>query len=387
MAANSQYIQKLNRIRVLNYVRKHPDTSRPAIAQDIDLSLASMTNITSYLIEKNLLKECGTEHADRVGRKSTLLRFNAKAFNLICVFINYETVEFSYIDLSGNIIERFYVKFSASNSDKLQNIIKENIMLLTSRYDKKKILGISIVISGIIVNSNQFLFSSTHKLKNFNPVSALENETGIPTFLDNVSQIKAVWCICCNENQNADNVIFIDLDGGIGACQFYHGELNRAMLGEIGHTTVEKDGEQCFCGNKGCLEAMCSTERIARLYKEYSGSTSDITFEEVAKLYKIGDKNAYNAVNECSQYLGIAFANLMNLFKPTTIIINIGDFAPLRDVIDQAKQIMYERAYPSLLDNIIIREINIGIDDTIKGAAYTMCDRLFDISYENNIIE
>ena len=29
---------------------------------------------------------------------------------------------------------------------------------------------------------------------------------------------------------------------------FYKGNISRAVLGEIGHTTVDKDGELCFCG-------------------------------------------------------------------------------------------------------------------------------------------
>ncbi len=384
MAANSQYIQKLNRLRVLNYVRKYPGTSRPTIACGTDLSLASMTNITSYLIEKKLLKECGTENSEGAGRKSTLLKFNAQSFNLICVFISYNTVDFSYTDLNGNILERFCVGFTAADSENLEKTIGENILRLTNRYDTKKIIGISIIISGIILNNNQFLFSSTHRLREFNPVDLLEKETGIPVFLYNPSAVKATFCVCCSQNieDRYSNIIFIDLDGGIGACQFYRGELNSAMLGEIGHTTVEKDGEPCFCGNRGCLEAMCSPSRITRLYKEYSGAAcDDIDFEYVAGRYKAGDTHAYDAVNECAQYLGIAFANLMNLFKPTTIIINIGDFAPLRDVVEKAKRIMHERAYPSLLDNIVIKEINMGVDDTIKGAAYASCDRIFDASH------
>lgn len=36
---------------------------------------------------------------------------------------------------------------------------------------------------------------------------------------------------------------------GVGAVQFYKGTLNRSMLEEIGHTTVEKEGNMCFCGH------------------------------------------------------------------------------------------------------------------------------------------
>ena len=84
---NSQLIQKMNRLKVLNYIRRNPDAARPQIAHDTGLSVASLTNITSYLLELGLITECGTEKVERVGRKGTLLRFRAESYGLICIFV------------------------------------------------------------------------------------------------------------------------------------------------------------------------------------------------------------------------------------------------------------------------------------------------------------
>ena len=85
---NVQLMQKINRLKVLNYVRRNPGVSRPQIAAETGLSLSSLTNITSYLLEEGLLAEDGTEQVGCVGRKSTLLRFRAEAYGLICISIN-----------------------------------------------------------------------------------------------------------------------------------------------------------------------------------------------------------------------------------------------------------------------------------------------------------
>lgn len=181
-------------------------------------------------------------------------------------------------------------------------------------------------------------------------------------------------------------MLLIDLENGIGASQFYHGGINRAMLGEIGHTTVEKDGEPCFCGNRGCLEAMCSEHRLIKLYEEKSGE-SGVTLEYISEKYEQCDKAAKSAVEECGKYRGIGLANLVNLCKPLAIVINMGVYVKIRPLLECAVQEMKSRAYPVLLQDLEIREVTISEENTVKGAAFNLRDRLFDIDYPGNIVE
>ena len=104
--ANVQLMQKMNRLKVLNYVRKHPDCSRPEISRETGLSLASITNVTSYLLEIGILSENGTEIVGRVGRKSTLLRFSKDAYTLVCVFLSEDYINIYVTDLLGNPTEK-----------------------------------------------------------------------------------------------------------------------------------------------------------------------------------------------------------------------------------------------------------------------------------------
>ncbi|MBQ9997673.1 MAG: MarR family transcriptional regulator, partial [Clostridia bacterium] len=61
---NVWLMQKINRLKVLNYIRKNPDISRPMLAKATGLSLSSITNIVVYLMEKRLVAETGIEEAD-----------------------------------------------------------------------------------------------------------------------------------------------------------------------------------------------------------------------------------------------------------------------------------------------------------------------------------
>lgn len=382
---NSQLIQKMNRLKVLNYIRKNPDVSRPLIAHETGLSVASLTNITSYLLDAGLITESGTEKAERVGRKGTLLRFCAETYGLIFVFVSVDFVNISYTDMEGRIITRIRVKVEDMQPSKVVELVREKVASLVREHGCKKILGIGVAVAGIVLEGSRFVASASLKWKEFDLKSVLEKETGIPVFVENISLLKAVWYFSCGSWLDKENMLLLDLENGIGASQFYQGEINRAMLGEIGHTTVEKDGELCFCGNRGCLETMCSEQRILKLYEE-AGGEHDATFDIVSEKYLTGDMAAKKAVENCGKYLGIGLANLVNLCKPSVIVINMGVYANLRPVIECAVQEMKKRAYPALLRDIEIREVNINEENTVRGAAFNLCDRIFDIEYSGNVI-
>ncbi len=386
ITGNSQLLQKMNRLKVLDYIRKNPDTTRPIIAQETGLSLSSITNITSYLIGQNLITESGVEDAQRVGRKSTLLRFHAQAYGLVCIFLGVGSINISYTDLEGHILTNIQEADSNMSSRKMIEVVRRNVSSLIDKYGREQILGISVGISGLVLDNGRFVLSSSLKWREFDLKAILENETGLPVFIENVSLLKAVWYFFCKNDLDCDNLLLVDMENGIGATQYYQGSINRAMLGEIGHTTVEKDGDLCFCGNKGCLEIMCSEQKILHLYEQYSGDTAT-GLAYVAERLDAGDDDARRAVSECAVYLGIGLANLVNLCKPSAILINAGLFHEIPSFIDLAVAEMKERAYPALIQNLIINQVSIREEDIVRGAAFNLCDRLFDISFSGNIVE
>ncbi len=386
IVGNSQLIQKVNRLKVLNYIRRNPDIPRPAIAQQTGLSVSSLTNITSYLFEKGLLTESGTENVGRVGRKGTLLRFRAEAYNLICIFLSAESINISYTDLEGSVISRICIDSESLKPQEFINTVRQKVITLINEHNKNQVLGIQVAISGMVLNGNRFVLSSSLKWTEFDLKETLEKETGIPVFVENISVLKAMWYFGCSNCADKDNMLLVDLENGIGACQYYNSEINRAMLGEIGHTTVEKDGELCFCGNRGCLETMCSVQRVEQLYSEYS-DTDNVPITEITAKLSLGDVAAKRAVSECAQYLGIGLANLVNICKPSLMVINIGDIKSLNSITELAVEELYRRAYPALLEDLDICEASINEEETLRGAAFNLCDLLFDISYSGNIIE
>ncbi|MBQ4515390.1 MAG: hypothetical protein II978_01225, partial [Clostridia bacterium] len=96
---------------------------------------------------------------------------------------------------------------------------------------------------------------------------------------------------------------------------------------------------------------------------------------------------AIAAVSDCAQYLGIGLANLINLLHPSVLVLNTGDFSDCPSLLEDAVYHMRKRTYAALTQDMEIVTVTSGSDDILSGAAFEMCDRLFDISFPRNIIQ
>ncbi len=382
---NVQLMQKMNRLKVLNYIRNNPLVARPMVAEATGLSLSSITNIVSYLMKKKLISEKGLEKAERIGRKGILLEFNSRAYNFICVNLELSFMTVTLTDLEGKIKKKKEIELNGQTPKFILEVLKDEIKKIKEK-EKEKILGIGIAISGLVINNGRYILSSSFKWKSINIKDELEGFTGLPVLIENTSIIKAAWQFYNKEQRDLDSMIFVDLEGGIGAVSYYKGLINRSVIGEIGHTTIEKNGPKCFCGNYGCLEAMCSVERIVSQYQEQS-KDKKIDYNDFIKKFYSGDENAKKIIKECGEYLGIGLANLINVFYAELVIINGGEYYKCDEVIKIALECLRKRAYPVLTENLGINQVNVKIEEAIKGMAIILCQNIFDISNPYSIIE
>ncbi|MBR2916208.1 MAG: ROK family protein, partial [Clostridia bacterium] len=263
------------------------------------------------------------------------------------------------------------------------SLVCDKIQEITNEYGEKAFLAIGIATSGLVLKDGQFIMSSMFKWKSYNIKESIENITNIHVYVENISPVRALYHFRSNEKYN-ENTIFIDLENGIGAYQFYNGQLNHSALGELGHTTVEPGGEECFCGNRGCLEAMCSPSRLLSLYEKETGEK--ISISHLEELYLKNDETAKSVIRNCANYLGMGIANLISLFNPSILVINTGDFKDCPSLIKEATEELYRRAIPTLTQNLKIEITHSSQKSVVFGMALNLCDNVFSTDYPYDII-
>jgi predicted NBD/HSP70 family sugar kinase len=104
--------------------------------------------------------------------------------------------------------------------------------------------------------------------------------------------------------------------------------------GEFGHIVVEPNGTPCYCGNRGCLEAMCSPAAITRdvraelalgrassLAKLYHKDPELVDHPAICLAAVSGDALAERVIDRVAEYLADCAVMIANALDVELLVI------------------------------------------------------------------
>ena len=123
---------------------------------------------------------------------------------------------------------------------------------------------------------------------------------------------------------HAKNVFGIIIGTGVGGGVIINGKTvygSQGIGGEWGHTIVTDNGEECYCGKRGCVETVISGRALQTYYKNISGRK--LKFEEIYAT-KDNDKYAKETFERLITYFGKGLSNIVNIIDPEVIVLGGG---------------------------------------------------------------
>jgi predicted NBD/HSP70 family sugar kinase len=166
----------------------------------------------------------------------------------------------------------------------------------------------------------------------------------MPVVTENDANLGALAESAWGAGTGFDHLAYIKTATGIGAGLVHDGHLFRGTTGtagEIGHTTVAEDGPICRCGNRGCLELYAGG---AALLAALRHSHPDVeTLEQVVELARENHPACARVLADAGTHIGVAIANLINLFNPRRIIVG-GELAGAGDTLLEPMRIAAQRS-------------------------------------------
>ncbi|MCC6794307.1 MAG: ROK family glucokinase [Candidatus Hydrogenedentes bacterium] len=218
------------------------------------------------------------------------------------------------------------------------------------------------------------------------PLADLMRERhGAPTYVDNDANVACWGEFWSGAGREVDSMVCLTLGTGVGGGIVVHGRLLRGpdgTAGEIGHLCVARDGRQCNCGSKGCLEQYASVTGMVRTALEgiehgqrtiltdmCGGDVERIDGKMISDAHARGDEFAGWVIKETGIWLGTAVGSLINLLNPEMVVfcggmIAAGEtlFAPIRETAKvQSFEVPYKRT--------VIVPAGLGADSGVIGAA------------------
>lgn len=328
-------VKRNNRNRVFRFIRSSGIVSNPDIAYETKMSLPTVTQITKELLEKGLIAERG-ELQSTGGRRAKALSVEADVKQAVGLDITKNHVSLALTNLTGEMLKHQRICQPFAHEESYYRRVNEMLekFLDETEADRERVLGIGISFPGII-DLKQERISYSHIL-------GVEDQP-----FDSVSRFFAFPCCFLNDanagayaegiqNGEMERFFYLSLSNTVGGGIFNSGELvqgNHFRCGEVGHMTVIPDGEPCYCGKKGCLDAYCSAKLLS--------DQAEGKLEQFFRRLEQGEEKAGEMWNRYTDYLALAVNNL-HMVLDCDIILGgyVGSYAGpyIREIRKKAAQ-------------------------------------------------
>ncbi|MFB6457467.1 ROK family protein [Chitinophaga sp. Hz27] len=318
------------------------------MCKELNLSAPKVTTLLNDLIQDGLVKDYGKVESTG-GRKPNLYGLVPDSAFFIGVDIKQNHLNLGLSDLQKNLIKTVEsLPYQLDNNkESLEQLCQHiNQFIEELPVPREKILGIGINLSGRINYATGYSYSFFYFDEE--PLSKIiESKVGIRVFLENDSRAMAYGEFCSDSVHGERNVLFLNLDYGIGMGVLIDGKLyygKSGYSGEFGHIPLFDNEIICHCGKKGCLETEASGWALTRMFRQKmeEGSSSlltkknilpvDIQLQDIINAANHDDVLAIELIAKIGENLGRGIALLINIFNPELVILG-GSLAATEDYI------------------------------------------------------
>lgn len=176
--------------------------------------------------------------------------------------------------------------------------------------------------------------------KNMPIFDYLEGRLPLPVYIENDANCAALGEKIAGAGQQYDNLLMLTLGTGVGGGIIIDGQIYSGADGmgaELGHSKLVFNGEQCTCGQKGCLEAYCSSTALIRnakkvlksgdetlLYSLCNGNPCNLNGKLIFQAAGLGDVTARRLICDYVDYLVAGISSFITIFRPQVIVLGGG---------------------------------------------------------------
>ncbi len=268
----------------------------------------------------------------------------AKQSLVIGIDVGGQSSKLGVVDARGNILYQSVISSLQTELtayiDDLTTAIKE-LMKLSENDGEVKGIGIGAPNGNYYKGTIEFApnlkwaYDENGKPMIIYFAKMIQDIVGLPVAVTNDANAAAVGEMTYGIAKGMKDFIMITLGTGVGSGIVINGNVlygNDGFAGELGHYTIIRDGRQCSCGLKGCLETYTSAMGVARTAREFLATRPDesllrsldaekISSKDIYDAAKKGDKLALEIFEYTGRLMGQAFANFVVFSAPETIVL------------------------------------------------------------------
>ncbi len=322
--AGRERMRALNLQIVLQLVHSEHTTTRAEVARTTGLTRATVSSLVADLIDAKLVVEAGVAPSaggkpptkiriDQGGRQLALLDLSARPFRGLLVDLLLQPI--------GDVA-------LARSSDDHDTAIENLVERLTSSATSS-LLGVAVATPGV-VDADGVVVEATNLGWVDHPLGPrLAERFEVPVLVSNDAHASAIAAHAELVRQRRStgvatgDLLLVRIAEGLGAGIVLGGGLHlgsHRAAGEIGHVVVDVDGEDCRCGNAGCLETIASRAAIVRAIAGTDAISPDVTLDMLGETY--GASRVAEALKRAGVAIGGAASVLVNALDVSEIVVH-----------------------------------------------------------------
>ena len=296
------------------------------------------------------------------------------------------TAKIGLFTTSGALLEKWEVATDTSNAGEhiLENLAAAILGKMNEQgIQPEQVEGVGIGVPGPVLDSSivPIVCANLGGWGERNVSAQLSGLlNGLKVLVGNDANVAALGEIWMGAAKGAKNAVMVTLGTGVGGGVVVNGKVIDGVHGaggEIGHITVNRhETATCGCGKHGCLEQYSSATGVVRCMKKLLDENPDtpcvlrgteFAAKDVFDAARNGDALAAREVDEMSDTLGMALANIASTVYPEAFLVGGGVARAGEVLFTPLNKHFQEYAFKSCRETPI-KQASLGNDAGIYGA-------------------
>jgi predicted NBD/HSP70 family sugar kinase len=342
---------------ILDAIRTAEPLSRVELAAMTGLTEASVSTTVRRLLDEGLVVETGRTPTG--GKPRTLLRLDPGARVAVGVHLDEAAITYVLTGQTGGVVSRMTRPATPADAEALLARLVSDIdgLVAGSGVDRARCLGIGLVWpgphtvdSGAALLPRRGVIGPTQNRAGVaaallpaiqkDLVEKLEAATGWPVLIENDATAAAVGEHWVARAETARSFVALYMGSGLGAGIILDGEALRgrqASAGEFGHLCLHLDGPPCWCGSRGCLEALAGPQTVVEAALASPAALAEAALDEpastvaafaaIARAARSGAPACRALLDDSARYVAAAAESVVNLLDVDLLVLTGPGFA------------------------------------------------------------
>ncbi|MFC7040482.1 ROK family protein [Nonomuraea rubra] len=325
----------LTRTAILALLGTVGPLSRSEIARELDLSPATVTQLTKELIGHGMLEELDLKPS-RGGRPAQRLGLVGSAGRALGVKVTADHLVLVDVRLDGEVLGSWERPHDPAAPDALEQLADAVESVVREISGVPPLLGVGVGVPGSVDDQAVGTVNAPTLGWQAMPVGErLRRRLNLPVLVENDVNALAAAERLYGRGRTHSDFLVLTIGRGVGAAIVAGGRVYRGArggAGEFGHLQVDPGGPPCGCGARGCLEAFVGSAGLLAAARarnaQAAGRAAQVEVRDplggMAALDRAaagGDAAAREVFAEAGAILGRATAGLINVVDPEVVVV------------------------------------------------------------------